>query len=165
MIGIEDAPHSYSYDGYFKILPQINSWSRDPERIKDGVLVDPSFTYSSNNNQEWMSVEDLQKWIKKYNTNDYVISEKLDGISAYYNKAENKLYTRGNGKTGSDISHILPHINLPVINTDIVRGELLISKKNWKEEYGSNARNVVAGLVNAFKARACFNTPPPLMFI
>ena len=93
--------------------------------------------------------KDLQKWIKKYNTNDYVISEKLDGISAYYNKAENKLYTRGNGKTGSDISHILPHINLPVINTDIVRGELLISKKNWKEEYGSNARNVVAGLVNA----------------
>jgi len=93
--------------------------------------------------------KDLQKWIKKYNTNDYVISEKLDGISAYYNKAENKLYTRGNGKTGSDISHILPHINLPVINTDIVSGELLISKKNWKEEYGSNARNVVAGLVNA----------------
>jgi DNA ligase (NAD+) len=93
--------------------------------------------------------KDLQKWIKKYNTNDYVISEKLDGISAYYNKAENKLYTRGNGKTGSDISHILPHINLPVINTDIVRGELLISKKNWKDEYGSNARNVVAGLVNA----------------
>ena len=93
--------------------------------------------------------KDLQKWIKKYNTNQYVISEKLDGISAYYNKAENKLYTRGNGKTGSDISHILPHINLPIINTDIVRGELLISKKNWKEEYGSNARNVVAGLVYA----------------
>lgn len=93
--------------------------------------------------------KDLQKWIKKYNTNDYIISEKLDGISAYYNKAENKLYTRGNGKTGSDISHILQYINLPIINTDIVRGELLISKKNWKEEYGSNPRNVVAGLVNA----------------
>lgn len=93
--------------------------------------------------------KDLQKWIKKYKSNNYVISEKLDGISAFYNKPENKLYTRGNGKIGSDISHILPHINLPKIDTENVRGELIIPKKKWKTEYGSNARNVVAGLVNA----------------
>jgi NAD-dependent DNA ligase len=93
--------------------------------------------------------KDLQKWIKKYNSNNYIISEKLDGISAFYNKTENKLYTRGNGKIGSDISHILPHINLPQIDTENVRGELIISKLNWKSEYGSNPRNVVAGLVNA----------------
>lgn len=93
--------------------------------------------------------KDLQKWIKKYNSNNYIISEKLDGISAFYNKTENKLYTRGNGKIGTDISHILPHINLPEINTENVRGELIISKLNWKPEYGSNPRNVVAGLVNA----------------
>lgn len=65
MIGLEDAPHTYSYDGYFKILPQINNWSRDPARIKDGILVDSGFTYSSDNNQEWLSVEDLQDWIKE----------------------------------------------------------------------------------------------------
>ncbi len=64
MIGVEDAPHTYSYDGYYKILPQINNWSKDPERIKDGVLVDPSFTYSSDKNDEWLSVESLQEWIK-----------------------------------------------------------------------------------------------------
>lgn len=93
--------------------------------------------------------KDLQKWIKKYKSNNYVISEKLDGISAFYNKTENKLYTRGNGKIGSDISHILPHINLPEIDTENVRGELIIPKHKWKTEYGSNARNVVAGLVNA----------------
>jgi len=93
--------------------------------------------------------KDLQKWIKKYNSNNYIISEKLDGISAFYNKTENKLYTRGNGKIGTDISHILPHINLPEINTENVRGELIIPKHKWKSEYGSNARNVVAGLVNA----------------
>lgn len=93
--------------------------------------------------------KDLQKWIKKYKSNNYLISEKLDGISAFYNKTENKLYTRGNGKIGSDISHILPHINLPEIETENVRGELIISKHKWKTEYGSNARNVVAGLVNA----------------
>ena len=65
MIGLEDAPHTYSYDGYFKILPQINNWSKDPERIKAGVLVDPDFIYSSDNNQEWLSVEELQNWVKE----------------------------------------------------------------------------------------------------
>ena len=67
MIGIEDAPHTYSYDGYFKILPQINNWSKDTQRIKDGVLVDPSFTYSSDNNPEWLSIEGLKKWLKDNN--------------------------------------------------------------------------------------------------
>ena len=92
----------------------------------------------------------LDNWIKKYNTKNYVISEKLDGISAYYNSLEGKLYTRGNGTVGSDISHILPYINLPILETtNNVRGELIISKANWNFKYGSNARNVVAGLVNA----------------
>jgi NAD-dependent DNA ligase len=93
----------------------------------------------------------LQNWLKKYKTNNYLISEKLDGISALYLVKENKLYTRGNGKIGSDISHILEYINLPEFTTNInyVRGELIISKENWNQEYGSNARNVVAGLVNS----------------
>lgn len=65
MIGLEDAAHTYSYDGYFKILPQINNWSRDPDRIKGGLLVDSSFTYSSDNNQDWLSVEELQSWVKE----------------------------------------------------------------------------------------------------
>ena len=48
-----------------------------------------------------------------------------------------------------NISHILEYINLPEFTTNInyVRGELIISKK-LNQEYGSNARNVVAGLVN-----------------
>jgi FlaA1/EpsC-like NDP-sugar epimerase len=65
MIGLEDAPHTYSYAGYYKILPSINEWSSDPLRIRGGVLVDPNFTYSSDNNSEWMSIESLQSWIDK----------------------------------------------------------------------------------------------------
>ena len=63
MIGIEDAPHTYSYDGYFKILPQINGWSKDPERIKDGGSVSSDFVYSSEANSDWLTVEELQDWI------------------------------------------------------------------------------------------------------
>ena len=63
MIGTEDAPHTYEYPEHFKILPAIHNWSDDPERINGGKKVAENFTYCSDNNPEWMSVESLQKWI------------------------------------------------------------------------------------------------------
>ena len=63
MISSEDAPYTYEYKGYFKILPQIYSWNEDVHRIKDGHLVDENFSYTSDNNREWMSVAELRKWI------------------------------------------------------------------------------------------------------
>lgn len=63
MIGIEDAPHTFEYEDYFKILPAINNWSIDNERIKQGVKVPDNFTYSSDTNTEWMKVEELRKWV------------------------------------------------------------------------------------------------------
>ena len=64
MIGIEDAPYTYEYEEYFKILPAINNWFQDPKRVCKGTLVAPDFTYSSENNKEWMSPDDLNVWIK-----------------------------------------------------------------------------------------------------
>ena len=64
MISIEDAPHTFEYSSYFKILPAINNWSRDATRIKDGKSVPEDFSYSSNNNKEWMQPEELSYWIK-----------------------------------------------------------------------------------------------------
>ena len=63
MISPDDAPHTFSYGDYFKILPAIHNWSSDAGRIGDGVPVGEGFDYSSDNNPEWMSVEELQKWI------------------------------------------------------------------------------------------------------
>jgi len=68
MIGIEDAPHTYEYEDHYKILPAIFNWSADPERNKDGIKVNDGFTYSSDNNSEWMSVEDLRQWIDTNST-------------------------------------------------------------------------------------------------
>lgn len=65
MIGIEDALYTYEYPDHYKILPSINDWSSDSERIGNGVRVDPDFTYSSDNNEEWMEVHDLKDWIEK----------------------------------------------------------------------------------------------------
>ena len=64
MIGVEDSLSTYSYKKYFKILPTINNWQQDKERIKDGKKVDPFFSYNSKDNDEWMSKEDLSNWLK-----------------------------------------------------------------------------------------------------
>jgi len=65
MIGIEDSLYTYEYPGHFKILPSIHNWSSDPARIGEGVKVDSGFTYSSDNNKEWMKISELQQWIEK----------------------------------------------------------------------------------------------------
>ena len=65
MIGLEDAPFTFEYDEYFKILPMINDWYNSKDRIKNGNKVPDNFIYSSNFNSEWMSVETLKAWMKK----------------------------------------------------------------------------------------------------
>ena len=64
MIGIEDANHTYEYDDYFKILPAINNWSEDPNRIKGGGRVPEGFVYTSDTNTAWMTLDELRTWIR-----------------------------------------------------------------------------------------------------
>jgi UDP-N-acetylglucosamine 4,6-dehydratase len=62
MISAEDAPHTFEYDTYYKVMPAINSWGND-NRVKTGRKVAADFVYTSDNNAEWMSVETLRAWI------------------------------------------------------------------------------------------------------
>lgn len=90
----------------------------------------------------------FEKWIKEYGS-PYLLTDKLDGISALY--YQGKLYTRGSATEGLDISKLIPYLDIPKILDDIaIRGELIMSKKNFKkyEKEFSNARNLVAGIVN-----------------
>ena len=64
MIGPEDAFYTYEYQDHYKILPSINQWANDPERIGNGVKVDSDFIYSSDNNREWMTINTLKEWIE-----------------------------------------------------------------------------------------------------
>ena len=64
MISIHDAPYTYEYKDHYKILPAINGWEIDKTRIKDGKKVSEGFSYSSDSNDEWMSLNDLSEWIK-----------------------------------------------------------------------------------------------------
>ena len=71
MIGPEDAPHTYEYEKYFKILPTISNFSKDMNRIKKGTKVNDKFIYNSNTNKEWMTEEELKLWLKSYTGNDF----------------------------------------------------------------------------------------------
>ncbi len=94
----------------------------------------------------------LLNWKQKY-TGPYVISCKLDGVSGLYTTEgeKAKLYTRGDGKIGQDISHMIPYLQLPTAPNLVIRGEFIISKRLFDEKYKTkfaNPRNLVAGIVN-----------------
>ena len=63
MIGFEDGPNTYEYSKHYKVLPMIHGWSQDSSRIKNGIKVGNDFKYTSDNNSDWMSIENLQNWL------------------------------------------------------------------------------------------------------
>ena len=112
--------------------------------------------YMGSQNKIKDNQEEITKYSKKYKA-PYIISHKLDGVSCLiqYKSNENiMIYTRGNGTEGQNISHIIDYVKcIPKnINREIaIRGELIISRKNWEKikDLGANARNVVSGAINS----------------
>jgi UDP-N-acetylglucosamine 4,6-dehydratase (inverting) len=64
MISSGDAPYTYEYKNHYIILPSINGWSTDSNRMIDGAKVSDDFTYTSDNNNDWMDIDTLKNWIK-----------------------------------------------------------------------------------------------------
>jgi len=99
----------------------------------------------------------LNRWIKNNFDEMYIYSDKLDGISGllYKNNDEIKLFTRGDGNYGLDVTQIIDNIssfsNLNLPNKIAIRGELVMSRANFQKYHKdySNARNLVAGIINS----------------
>ena len=96
----------------------------------------------------------LASWKTRF-IGPYLLSCKLDGVSGLYvadGKGGAKLYTRGNGKVGQDVSHLIPYLIFPSTDGVVaVRGEFIIPKKVFVDKYATkfaNPRNLVAGIVN-----------------
>jgi len=94
----------------------------------------------------------LANWMAKYK-GPYVLSCKLDGVSGLYTTegTSPKLYTRGDGKVGQDVSHLIPFLRLPKTKGIVIRGEFIIPKALFEAKYAdkfANPRNMVAGIVN-----------------
>ena len=102
----------------------------------------------------------LDKWLSNNSDNNYVIMDKLDGISCLLCTRNNEvsLYTRADGTNGKDISYIKPFINyIPdnIPDNINIRGELVMSKNNFGKLTGGkvNPRNTVSGAVKAKSLR------------
>jgi NAD-dependent DNA ligase len=94
----------------------------------------------------------LANWMAKYR-GPYLLSCKLDGVSGLYTTEGSapKLYTRGDGKVGQDVSHLIPHLRLPKTKGIAIRGEFIIPKAVFDSKYKNkfaNPRNMVAGIIN-----------------
>ena len=63
MISPEDAYYTYEYPEHFKILPQICEFGTIEKLIKGGKRVPEGFSYTSDNNPDWMTIPQLRKWI------------------------------------------------------------------------------------------------------
>ena len=63
MVPAEDSARTYEYDKNYIIYPNYNWWNLD-KVIPGGKLVEPGFIYSSGNNCEWLSVDDIQRLLK-----------------------------------------------------------------------------------------------------
>lgn len=106
---------------------------------------------------------DLFRWIKKHTAEEYIIEDKLDGISCLLivQDGKLKLYTRGDGIIGSDISYFAQYFkNIPNITKHIknisVRGELIMKESVFKEKYANefaNPRNFVSGRIGSKTVR------------
>ena len=99
----------------------------------------------------------LSRWKAKY-PGECVVSDKLDGMSAllHVKNARARLYSRGDGAEGHDITHLLPHVRfVPDGLVDAtVRGEIILSKEAWARPFpgkGKDPRSTVAGVINAKK--------------
>jgi len=66
MIGVEDAPYTYEYADYFKIVPAINDWTEHHRQVAGSSLVSSDFSYSSNTNTHWMTGSELLEWVKGF---------------------------------------------------------------------------------------------------
>ena len=94
-----------------------------------------------------MAEKELQSFIQK-NPGPYIVSDKVNGNAGLYHK--NNLYNRGDGTIGTNLSHMLPYLNLPR-SDNYVKGELVITKKDYapyQSQYKTNL-SMINGLLNS----------------
>lgn len=114
-------------------------------------------------NVDWIKYsQEIEKYIFKNGQHHLIITPKYDGCSyecVVTNGKVESISSRGDGEYGKDLyNHLINHIQ-PIADSlieqlfsddFIFRGEVLVSKKIFKEKYSEfvNPRSFVAGLLN-----------------
>ena len=63
MVTVEDSMTTYEYDKHFIVYPQM-VWNNRQKPNMSGKKVPEGFSYSSDNNTEWLSVEEIRELLK-----------------------------------------------------------------------------------------------------
>ena len=63
MVTVEDSMTTYEYDKHFIVYPQM-VWNNRQKPDMSGKKVPQGFSYSSDNNTEWLTVEEIRELIK-----------------------------------------------------------------------------------------------------
>ena len=137
--------------------------------IRSEIVKEPLPYWMGSMDKVKPNTKELTSWLNK-NKPPYIISEKLDGVSALlsFNFDEPNtimLYTRGDGKNGQNISYLIPLLDLNndtilknVKTTKIsIRGELIMKQSIFDKKYSSDypkPRSLISGNVNAKKPDA-----------
>ena len=66
MIPVDEARQTLEFEDHFVIEPSSPSWSRTADWIAAGVPCSDDFCYSSDNNSEWLSTQQLEEMIQPF---------------------------------------------------------------------------------------------------
>lgn len=64
MVTREDSPTAYEYNKHYIIYPHY-TWANEKNILVGGHKVEEGFEYNSGNNSEWLSIEELQRELKR----------------------------------------------------------------------------------------------------
>jgi NAD-dependent DNA ligase len=138
----------------------INNYDNEEDELV-GIPVPKEVEFKLPTHMGSLDKVKTEKELRKFIVEDaksYIVSAKLDGVSCLYYK--NELFTRGDSNYGTKLTGLLKYLLdqdiLPRIPEDseyetMVRGELVISKENFKNfrDDFSCPRNFVSGIVNS----------------
>jgi len=111
--------------------------------------------------------DQLNKWVSSYEDYQYIIQEKLDGISIkliYKNGNLDKAVSRGNDdsgvSTGEDITRNVVkmkgiHKTINFNKELIIRGEIILYKSKFENIGGKTLRNSAAGTAKGYDGNGC----------
>ncbi len=101
---------------------------------------------------------ELSSWMATYPP-PYIVEDKIDGLTLLYTsfQGQRRLYTRGGGYEGLDVSHLLNYVHFPApsVTGDIaVRGEIVLTKEAFARVGAGfkNARNLASGVIGSKKS-------------
>ena len=146
-------------------VPKVGSAIRD-----DDNKAKLPFNLNSMDKIKHGETKKLEKWLLTNSATDYVISDKLNGVSClvcYDDKGNISMFTRGDGEVGSNISHfkdLITGIPKGLRGTN-VRGELIIKKDVFDSLYSKEYKNSLGMIVSVVNAKTFKKATSDIRFV